>query len=83
MGSVDSHTDLEVPGYILGMGKGWVQVDPWWVSAGVQQTPTLQAFSPANPALLHVQLQELGETCGKVGKGSVPEGIKVFQVLWS
>lgn len=65
-------------------GKRWLQVNPWWVSAGIQQTPTLQRFSPSNSALLNVQLQELRGTCGKVAKGSVlPEGIQVFQVLCS
>lgn len=56
MGLVDSHTDLEVPWCISGMGRKVAQVNPGWVSAGVQQTPTLQSFSPSNSALLNVQL---------------------------
>lgn len=38
---------------------------------GSEQAPTLQSFSPSNSALLNVQLWELCETCGKVGKRKV------------
>lgn len=87
MGSVDSPTEMEVSWYIMGMGKKVAGVNPWWVSAGIQQTPTLQSFSPSDSALLSVQLQGICGTCGKAGKGNVLVKVSrcfsCFVVSWS
>lgn len=66
--------------YILGMRKkvaaALAMVGQCWGSANTN-IAVIQSFK-----FCFFACAITSETCGKVGKGNVPEGIKVFQVLW-